>query len=77
MRHRIEETCGLFGQIGIGRHGRELIFPKIEILPCEGCEIRLIGHGFDYSLTPRGIATATIRRGKYALRCNIIGFLLY
>jgi len=44
LRHRVEETCGLFGQIRIGRHGRELIFPKIEILPCEGGEIRLIGH---------------------------------
>ncbi|MBT6309867.1 MAG: hypothetical protein HOK98_12160 [Rhodospirillaceae bacterium] len=44
LRHRVEETCGLFGQIRIGRHCRELIFPKIEILPREGCEIRLFGH---------------------------------
>lgn len=44
LRHRIEKTCGLFGQIRIGCHRRELILPKIEILPREGCEIRLINH---------------------------------
>tara|TARA_R110002110_G_scaffold415612_2_gene651544 strand:- start:13191 stop:13355 length:165 start_codon:yes stop_codon:yes gene_type:complete len=44
LRHRVEKTCGLFGQVRIGRHGRELIFPKIEILPRKGCEIGLIGH---------------------------------
>lgn len=44
LRHRVEETCGLLGQVRIGGHGCELIFPKIEILPREGWEIRLVGH---------------------------------
>jgi hypothetical protein len=42
--HGVEEARGLFGQLGIGGHRRELVLPQVEILAREGGEVRLVGH---------------------------------
>jgi hypothetical protein len=42
--HRLEEARALLGQIGIGGHRGQLVFPEVEILARKCSKIRLVSH---------------------------------